>query len=250
MRKHVHSPEGCDFIPAIHHNEPENLNAILVAVGSRTGTGSATICANSLVDLEITDPDGLSVSRTLTEIPGALYREIRSRDNASPHDLVGIPFAKEGAYDVAVIPDPDAKPTDTFSLEVTLNGVTSVLADDQPVGTVPEEPFSVAMARIDIVPRQIVVRRKGVVPVDIFGREGFDAGMVDPASLRFGATGDEQSLRRCSKPKDKDGDGHVDLRSHFNVADAGFAVGDVEGRLKGTTFDDTHVLGVDSIVTR
>lgn len=110
------------------------------------------------------------------------------------------------------------------------------------------------MARIDILPgseeNPIFVRRRGVVPVAILGSESLDAGLFDPNSLTFGATGDEASLGRCGALEDADGDGFLDLVCQFNVMDTGLTLGDVEGRLKGAMFDGSPVLGVDSITTR
>jgi hypothetical protein len=212
-----------------------------------------TLALRSPADLRITDPNGKDISKEHRGIWGATYEEAAD-EGGHKADVVQIPFPHPGDYEIEVVPEAGASPSDTFSLEMTLNGATTVLAQDRHIDEINGAPFVAAFARIDILPgsdkNQIVVRRKGVVPVAILGGESFDASLIDPNSLTFGATGDEASRRHCGGLEDADGDGFLDLVCQFNVTATGFAVGDVEGRLKGEMFDGSPVLGVDSITTR
>lgn len=77
-------------------------------------------------------------------------------------------------------------------------------------------------------------RAKGKVPVAIMGAAGFDVSGIKQSTLRFGSTGNEQSLSKCQKQvRDINKDGYADLLCHFENSVAGFKSGDIEGILKG-----------------
>jgi hypothetical protein len=79
-------------------------------------------------------------------------------------------------------------------------------------------------------------RSKGKLPVALMGSADFDVRSVDQSSLTFGATGDEDSLHKCSKnTRDINGDGYRDLLCHFYTAKTGFGPTSLEGRVKGRT---------------
>jgi hypothetical protein len=52
---------------------------------------------------------------------------------------------------------------------------------------------------IDIKPRTINAKSHGKISVAILSSETFDATTIDQHALRFGATGQEQSLAQCKK---------------------------------------------------
>lgn len=93
---------------------------------------------------------------------------------------------------------------------------------------------------------------RGTMPVAILSTESFDApALVDAESLRFGRTGDEDSLKKrngkpACDPEDVDRDGFVDLLCHFVVERTGFRSGDDEAVLTGTAAD-TPIEGRDSV---
>jgi subtilisin family serine protease len=104
--------------------------------------------------------------------------------------------------------------------------------------------------RIDINPEADVNAihpfSKGVVPVLILGSMHFDPTRVDAAYLRFGPSGaspahDLTDERKRSKHlEDANGDGFLDLVSHYRVQDTGIEPGAasacLSGRLAGTLF--------------
>ena len=90
---------------------------------------------------------------------------------------------------------------------------------------------------------------RGVIPVAILSKDGFDApSEVDRDTITFGRTGDEHSkaffLRR---DKDVNHDGMRDLIFFFKAKLAGFQVGDKEGFLKGNTLKGETIEGKDSV---
>ncbi len=118
------------------------------------------------------------------------------------------------------------------------------------------EPSSLAVdveVDIDIRPfsrnNKIYHWERGVIPVAILSKDGFDAPSdVDRDTLTFGRTGDEHSkaffLRRG---KDVNHDGLRDLIFFFKAKRAGFQVGDKEGFLKGNTLMGNAIEGRDSV---
>lgn len=116
---------------------------------------------------------------------------------------------------------------------------------------VPEKPFEV---KIDIHPwnhHNTILRQSwwGLVQIAILSEAGFDAPkVVDPKSLTFGRTGDEDSLAFCMSWKmDVNGDRKKDLICYFHERPTGFECGDTLGTLKGKTVDDRPFGGQDNV---
>lgn len=87
-------------------------------------------------------------------------------------------------------------------------------------------------------------RAKGKIPVALLSSQNFNALSADPASLTFGASGNEGSLSHCGKSgEDVNGDGLLDLVCHFENQDANFEKGDLEGILRGRTNTGTAFEG-------
>lgn len=112
-----------------------------------------------------------------------------------------------------------------------------------PVGTytlviAPVEP-PVQLMNIDVKPGSpdpspVNAKAKGVVPVALLGSKDFDVKEVDVASLKFGKTGDEPTLKHCQKNfHDFNADGFLDLLCHFENGAAGFSEFDTMGTVKG-----------------
>jgi hypothetical protein len=80
-------------------------------------------------------------------------------------------------------------------------------------------------------------KAQGTVPVALLSSDKFTPLDVDPATLTFGQTGDENSFRRCnpSESRDLNADGKPDLVCHFDNGAAGFERGDSIGTLRGKT---------------
>lgn len=83
----------------------------------------------------------------------------------------------------------------------------------------------------DVAP--INPKARGKVPVALLGAADFVVDEVDPRSLTFGHSGNENSLAKCGTPADANGDLFPDLVCHFENQDAKFDSSDETGILKG-----------------
>ena len=109
-----------------------------------------TITAYGPVDIIVTDPDGLRISKQLNEIPGATYTEADVDGDGKLDDQVRIPDRKIGDYSIAVIPEPYALSTDIYTLEVSLFGVSIILADNIQISDIPSQPYKIKSTETEI----------------------------------------------------------------------------------------------------
>jgi len=114
--------------------------------------------------------------------------------------------------------------------------------------------FGVAQPiEIDVKPgttkNPINLKSNGLVPVAILSNPAFQAtALVDPASLRFGSLGNENSLAFCnSNGEDVNGDGLVDLVCHFNAQRSAFTPNSTTATLEGKTIHGQFFKGIDTI---
>lgn len=98
-------------------------------------------------------------------------------------------------------------------------------------------------------PNSINPKSKGKIPVAILSTGTFDANNVDPATVRFGATGTEATPTHYAL-QDVNGDGDIDMILHFNTQDTGIKCGDTSASLSGETFGGQAIEGSDSIKTQ
>ena len=109
------------------------------------------IIAKSPVDLTVTDPDGLIISKQLNEIPGSIYAEYDVDEDGHLDDLIYIPDRKFGNYSIAVVPEPDAKPTDTYTLQVWAENVIWTLAENVKIEDIPTQPYTIMSTETEII---------------------------------------------------------------------------------------------------
>lgn len=150
----------------------------------------------------------------------------------------------DGWYTVAVTGHPRIVLAGGFTFRDTAapsNGSYTLIIS----GVVPAEQ-NIA---IDIKPgnkqeTKINPKAKGVVPVALLSSDTFDALAIDQSELRFGATGEEDSLAHCQKEgKDVNGDGRLDLVCHFDNERADFDMSVLEGTVKGKGKDGKRFKG-------
>jgi hypothetical protein len=233
----------------------------------------------------VADPEGrktgldASTGEILYEIPGSAYAFEHLIDDedpngeASPVQYVFELFhPMEGTYTVQVWGsesmeysayffgyDDEGNPSTASDIGMTTPGsVHTYLVD---YSNMPGQGTTIqVLVQIDIKPgsepNPVSLKSKGTIPVVILSAPGFDApGQVNPNSLTFGATGDEDSLDRRGKDpvancsaEDVNADGLADLVCHFSIEKAGFEHGATAGFLGGQTTYGTAITGSDAIL--
>jgi len=214
----------------------------------------------SPADMIVTDPDGLTISKELNEIPGATYSEVDLDGDGDPDDVVDIPDRKVGDYLITVIPEPDASPTDTYTLGVSAGGVTIVLAENVQISDIPAEGYIVRSteteimqiipAAIDFAPDVLNLEAKGkYITAYIELPPGYDVSQIDIFSIRLNGT--VPALGKPTEIGDYDDDGVPDLMVKFHrtmVQDAltlGEEVGvTITGEVNGIIFVGSDAIRV------
>jgi PKD repeat protein len=111
-----------------------------------------SVIAHSPVDIAITDPDGLTISKQLNEIPDSTYVEIDINGDSSPDDVIIIPDRKIGDYLIRIVPEPDVAPTDAYTLEVWIDGITTVLVENAQISNIPTQSYIIRSTETEIIP--------------------------------------------------------------------------------------------------
>ncbi len=121
------------------------------------------IQAGSPIDIALTDPDGITITpdtfiqtdeEFLREVPGAwYYSEMVLGEDGAPADALYSPHTKNGRHIIRVIPHKDVAPDDTYSLTFTIGSEVHVLAESEPISSIPLLGFRVDVAgeRVELV---------------------------------------------------------------------------------------------------
>ena len=126
-------------------------------------------------------------------------------------------FHKNSPNGLFFSPEPDAQPTDTYSLEVIIAGTTTVLAEDVPISEIPEEPYVIEFisASVDFNPDALNLKSKGkLVMAYIELPADYDVNEIDLESIRLNSQ--VQGELKPIRIGDYDNDGIPDLMVKFD----------------------------------
>ncbi len=167
------------------------------------------------IDLIVTDPEGVVITKEIYEAPGLYYREYDLDEDGRLEDFISIPKRKIGDYLVQAVPEPDALPTDTYTLkiDVLVNGVTvtKFLAENALISDIPSVPYilrsteteieKIIPAKAKIEPETLNLDQKGVFTAFIEFSKGFGISVtgIDPQTVTIQGI----SAVRTSIAKDK-----------------------------------------------
>lgn len=110
------------------------------------------------IDLVITDPDGLTISKEMNQIPTlaeyieAMYYGSDEDVSHQSHDSVIFYELKTGDYLVSVTPAPDSNPTDTYNLRFMSSDMMLDLAEFVQIPNIPDEPYLIRSTEDGIIP--------------------------------------------------------------------------------------------------
>ena len=105
------------------------------------GTSSITITAYSPVDIVVTDPDNLTISKQSNDIPGASYTEDDVNGDCDPDDVIFIPYRKTWEYMISFVPEAGTVPDATYTLVVSTETGNTTLAENVSVGDITSYVF-------------------------------------------------------------------------------------------------------------
>ncbi|MFX0194902.1 MAG: carboxypeptidase regulatory-like domain-containing protein [Candidatus Hodarchaeota archaeon] len=114
--------------------------------------------------IQIIDPNGFVLDTLNSGIEGGHYRVLDFDGDGDEEELAIILWPKEGSYSVNVIPDSDAEPDETYTLEEYKFGKKTVLAENVEIQNIPSEPYvSIILipATIDIEPDALNIQSEG-----------------------------------------------------------------------------------------
>jgi parallel beta-helix repeat protein len=95
------------------------------------------------VDLMVVDPEGFNITKD-DSTSRMSYMELDINGNGELEDRVTVWEKKTGNYLITVMPTPDADPNATYTLEVSADNVTLVLAEYAKVSDIPAQPYQVS----------------------------------------------------------------------------------------------------------
>jgi len=148
-----------EYTPDPYVVSPKELHdSTLTYFKGRHGEGEprqgVEIRATCPVELVVTDPDGLQITKQASEVPDTIYMIDDLNQDESPDSIVGIADPKRGTYRIEVVPVPGADPSSTYNLIIYryANDSETILANEVPIANTPEDPYQVEVVTDETEP--------------------------------------------------------------------------------------------------
>jgi len=109
------------------------------------------ITTTSPVDIEVINPEGKKTNKQFSEDPSSKYLEYYIDNDNELDDEVIISVKKIGTYQIKIIPESDAEPTDTYTLKVSSGDTTFILAENVSISDIPTEPYIIESTNTTII---------------------------------------------------------------------------------------------------
>lgn len=139
-------------------------NRIIEVAHESSPVQGLTFIAKCPVDISITDPDGMIISKFENDIDGATYKETGTGSDGTPDVQIFIPHKKTGIYYITVIAKPEALSSAKYTLEVSSEGSTRTIASEVTVQNIPPQPYGVQVSSDG----EIIIISNGGTPVSEF----------------------------------------------------------------------------------
>ena len=147
--------------------------------------------------------------------------------NSDIDDRIWITDRKLGIYTITVVPQPNAVPDYTYSLEVTTDEETITLAENVPISDIPNEPYiirstetdiiQIILATIDFDPDTLNLKSKGKwITCYIELPESYDMGDIALSTIKL--NDEVLAESRPTEIGDYDNDGLPDLMVKFDMS--------------------------------
>jgi hypothetical protein len=185
------------------------------------------VISKSPVDLSVTDPDGITITKDMVEVSGMCYMEYDINGDGELDDIIAMPERKIGDYLISVIPESGVSHIATYTLEVLANGLTVVLADNIQISDIPSQPYilrctdteiiPILPAMIDFDPDTLNLKSKDqwvTVYIELPAGHGYDVSQIDLASVML--NGQICAEAKPTEIGDYDSDGIPDLMVKFS----------------------------------
>ena len=220
------------------------------------------IVGRSPVNLEVSDPNGLTVGLHVRDVPGMVYLEFDINDDGEDDDIVLLLKRRMGDYVIDVVPASGASPEDSYTLEVFAANTLLILADNITITNIPAEGYmirstentvtQIILVTLEFKPDTLNLESMGkLVTVYIELPMGYDVGQIDVSTIVL--NGVVPALEKPIEVGDHDSDGVPDLMVKFDRSDVQDVLkpgGDeVKVMVSGELTDGTLFEGIDTIRT-
>jgi Secretion system C-terminal sorting domain len=106
------------------------------------------------INLELTDPESLTVTKYFNPISNTIYVEDDVNGDLQSDDLILVPYSKpNGEYQVQVLAESGASPSDTYTLQAAYGDTILVLAENVSISNIPTTPYIIEPIYIGIHPK-------------------------------------------------------------------------------------------------
>jgi uncharacterized repeat protein (TIGR02543 family) len=160
------------------------------------------IIAKSPINLVVTDPENITVSKEAPEATGMFYIESDIDGDGKLDDVVNVWERKIGNYSIKVIPETNASLSDTYTLEVSSNGITIALAENIQLINIPTKPYIVRITKTEITPLySLTIKTEPLNIVTILGEGVYERGtkvLLDSPQVVDGKEGVRYVFERWS----------------------------------------------------